>query len=563
MVLWGGLRPIPCRVILDCATLSTWIYGTRVHHRLVHPGTDSETAHDREEIKRRLLFSYAMVVLSCILTVVMAGNLTNRWTLTLPMVPYLLLQGMGRVLAADKIKNKGTNNWPWKRYMHALITLWSATCILLGALLCILFPAVELPPIRGPYNVGKVDLYLPMRIHIGGHGDVANTTSNATMGGDTTFRTENVWVRLLYPTRDPPLAVPYLTPATAIEYCYHSMKFGAPPPLKQFDWILHTWRLTERWERDGATLIETKEPLPVVVYSHGLGGHADIYSYQTHSLAAHGNVVLTISHSDGSGPIVLQPDGTKREYDYRPQQMQQEHGYNMEYIQVRRDQTEHRIEEVLAATRALHRWNEQDAPAELPPRMALSFKERLDLRRITLMGHSFGGATVLSAAHRYPDLFSTVLAHEPAIDWCHPSSVASLFAQSRIADLPSAYMYNTTRFGNPAHDGDDSLHRGADMLLLFSHEWVRQKWALTPLIQEMQQQQRLGSDQTIISFDFIPHMHHNEFSDTSMLMPTWLSRGIGITGSRNPIHTAKEVAQRSRQFLEQSRRRRQVEVPSP
>lgn len=392
--------------------------------------------------------------------------------------------------------------------LHWILSLLSFLCIVASLCLCILFPAVELPPIEGPYNVGKVDLFLPLA-KTGGH----------------------VWVRLLYPTLDTPLKLPYLTPETAVEYCFHSMKFGAPHPLNQFGWILHTWRLTERWERDGAALLDTVSKLPVVVYSHGLGGHADVYSYQTHTLAAQGNVVLTLTHTDGSSPVLQYPDGAKREYDYGPQQLEKEHGYTMQVIQMRRNQNEIRVQEVLAATKAIHRWNKEDIPTDVSGTVHLSLKGRLDLERTIFMGHSFGAASVLTAAHRHPELVHTVIAHEPALDWSHPSTVASLFAQSRIANLTKASLYRRDRFGDPSPD-DDSVHHSANVFFLFSHEWFKKGWAMIPLLLEMQEASRLGGHQTMIRVDYVEDAHHNEFSDTGKCkqeMSTDIFRIIRLT----------------------------------
>ena len=530
MVLWGGLRPIASRVFLDSLALGVWVYGARQQQQ------QQQQPHDNDNHQQAAVRSYLWILVSCIFTISTAGNLTNRWPLTLPMVPFLVLQGIRRVIPApppaprDDAKNKKKRKW--LHYVHMLLTTLSFVCILTAAALCILFPAVELPPTEGPYNVGKVDLFLPMP---------AAATSTY------------VWVRLLYPTIESPMPLPYLTPATATEYCYHSMNFGAPAPLNQFDWILHTWRLTERMERDGASLLDTAEPLPVIVYSHGLGGHADIYSYQTHRLAAQGNVVVTITHADGSSPALTQPDGSTREFDYEPHKYGRIHGWTGVFLEMRRNQTEVRVQELVAATQAIQRWNQQDIHADLPGATNLSLKGRLDVKHLTWMGHSFGGATVLSAAYRHPDMVQTVIAHDPAIDWANTSAMSSLFAHSRITNLTKASIYKAEILGEPRKD--DSIHRSANTLLLFSEDWVRKEWALTPLIQEMQEHKLLGSNETLFTYDFVPGMYHNEFSDTNMLTPTWLGRAVGMTGARNPIHTAKEAAEKTTSFLQQIRQK--------
>lgn len=528
MVLWGGLRPIASRAVIDGLTLAVWAAGTR----------------HVDQRRDAVVQSYLWILCACIVAIYTAGNLTNRWTLTLPMGPFLVLQGLRRLIPSDD-NDKKTKSLLC--YLRGFLTLLSWMCILAAIALCLLFPAVELPPVNGPYFVGKVDLFLPVN-------NLKLDSSNAA------HQSPAVWVRVLYPTLEPPVATPYLTPVTALDYCRHSMTMGAPPPLKALDWILHTWRLTNRWEREGAALMDArsnndsnKSLLPVVVYSHGLGGHADIYSFQTHSLAAAGNVVVSITHTDGSSPVVHQPNGGRLEFDYTPLELERTAGYNHQVIAMRRNQTEWRVQEVLAATHALRRWNDFDIHDDLPGAAAqLSFKGRLNLQQVTWMGHSFGGATVLTAAHRHADLVHTVVAHEPALDWAHPSTLASLFAQPRIANLTLASTYNYNLWGSPSPD-DDSLHQAANIMLLFSHQWVQKGWASTPLIQEMQQHGRLGSNQTRFHFDYVPDMHHNEFSDTGMLTPTWLARAVGLTGPRNPIDSARDVAQRTLAFLDSTR----------
>jgi platelet-activating factor acetylhydrolase len=299
--------------------------------------------------------------------------------------------------------------------------------------------------------------------------------------------------------------------------------------------------------------VDTKgELLPVIIYSHGLGGHADIYSYQTHTLAAQGYVVLTLTHADGSSPFLVYPDGTKREYDYEPQRLEKAHGYTPQVVQMRRNQTEIRVQEVLAAMEAIHRWNVEDVHADVSGTVRLSVKGRLDLKLTTLMGHSWGAATALTVAHRYPELVHTVIAHEPAIDWSHPKAVASLFAQSRIANLTMASLYRKDLFGNPSPD-DDSVHSSANIFFLFSHEWLRKGWAMIPLLLEMQEAKRLGGENTFMHVDSVEDAHHNEFSDTAMLTPVWLGRAIGLTGRRSPLLTAKDVAQKTQTFLQRIR----------
>jgi dienelactone hydrolase len=372
-MIWGGLRPILSRLIVDSLTLSGLVCATWTPHN--------------EKI------SLFVLVASCLLTVATAG-FTNRWPLTFPMIPFLALQGLRRMTAFSG---------PW---IAMGIAIFSTVLVLMGAALSVLFPAVELPPIDGPYNVGVVDFHLPV--------DMINykACDSASVHSST-----HVPVRLLYPTLDEPERLPHLNPHTALEFCRETMKLGAPLPLKQFGWMLHTWRLARLRAKRNACLVPAseQEQFPVVIFSHGLAGSSEIYSYQTMALAAHGNIVLSITHQDGSAPVVERSDGSLMTFDFEIGNFVKQ-GKSFEYAtRARRAKTEHRVRELLTSTEALLGMNEKDLMDV--HRLGLSLRGRLQTDHTFFMGHSFGGDTALTAAKRRPDLVKGVIAHEPAVDW--------------------------------------------------------------------------------------------------------------------------------------------------
>lgn len=177
--------------------------------------------------------------------------------------------------------------------------------------LSILFPAVELPPLDdATYQVGVVDFFLST--------DIQFTTQIADAQNVCPTEIDHVTIRVMYPssgklTKDgKPMTTktssPYLRPETAEAFCEETMKYGAPPPLQELPWMLHTWRLTQ------VDTIEHGKPLdgpfPLVIYSPGLGGSLEFYSYQTRSLASKGYIVVVVEHMDGSSAIVHRRDGT-------------------------------------------------------------------------------------------------------------------------------------------------------------------------------------------------------------------------------------------------------------
>jgi hypothetical protein len=250
-------------------------------------------------------------------------------------------------------------------WISRLIVGLSILLILVAAALSILFPALQLPlPVvakaqkeeeegEAPrYHVGIVDLFLP--VHQLFFDQYQET------GTREAFHQDHVTVRILYPTdnhrhhhhnhhnekndkkKGPPRSayyhpkpVPFLKPETATDFCQQTMKYGSPPPLKTLDWMLHNWRLgtlgptvyqnaplllrvnrededeeEEKNENDSSSL-SFSSGWPIIVYSHGLGGTAELYSYQTVALASAGFVVLVVEHADGSAAVIARKDGSK------------------------------------------------------------------------------------------------------------------------------------------------------------------------------------------------------------------------------------------------------------
>jgi pimeloyl-ACP methyl ester carboxylesterase len=566
-MLWGGLRPIPRQVALDAATLcglawAVWILPNNV-------GVDHTTRRNKANNSTKLLLA------SCLLTLAISG-LSNRWTLTLPMAPLLVLHFLHRLLllqaptlARNDEKAKPQRYSRSRRWLLGAFSALSFLCIAAGAALSVLFPAVELPPIKGPYNVGVIDFFIPIEIRVSETRNLTKveTDKESTCSAVITTMKQYIPARLLYPTSKGHSiggGIPYLNPSTAIDFCRHSMRFGAPDPLKRFDWILHTWRLTTLSVIPDAPILPDGELMPLVVYSHGLGGSIDLYSYQTMSLAAHGSVVVALTHTDGSAPVVPQPPGMEAlQHNHDVLELHHQ-GKTVEYVRARRAQTERRVQEFLGAAEFLHqimidfKGNGDELHPEyqqLAHRLR-PYLKRLQANHTFFMGHSFGGTTALSAAHRRPDLAKAIIAHEPAIDWAPDDCRRSLFADDRLEGLTRDYNGGTGGFETEIPKGQEianSIH-DLDILVLNSKEWMDKDWGAASLLNEMHRNGRLGKQNGVSSYGVVKDTTHNEFADTCMLTPLWLARPVGLTGPRNPIDTAVEIAERTRSFLEKSRK---------
>ena len=123
--------------------------------------------------------------------------------------------------------------------------------------------------------------------------------------------------RMLYPTNDGGGTVPYLDPNHASDICAELMKAAAPGLLKRLGFMLHTWRLARLGARRNAQPLRRAQGgrLPLAVFSHGLTGSSEVYSFQALSLAAEGFVVLMITHTDGSAALVKRRDSGSLAFD--------------------------------------------------------------------------------------------------------------------------------------------------------------------------------------------------------------------------------------------------------
>ena len=524
--MWGGLRPIPSRLALDIATIVslTFCAFTEPNH-----------------------FNHVLLGLAAFGTVTTAG-LTHRWTISFPLVPFLVLQTLRRLDLGPV-------------WVSIVIGTLSSLLILLSTALSILFPAVELQPVKGKYNVGIIDLHLPV--------DFSESKRRGSLLG--TQHQDEITARILYPTDEEPEDLPYLDPESAPLLCDELMKAGAPGPLKSLGWMLHTWRLTHIRAKRNAQPSNHLDQFPLAVYSHGLTGIAAIYSYQALNLAASGTVVLMVDHTDRSAVATRRRDSTHLLYDPRPVTDIYMNGKEVEYVRKRRAQTQHRVEECLSALSCLKSLNRRNIP-DLAS-VGVKFVGKLDTADVTLMGHSFGGCTVLSAAAQRPDLISAVVAHEPAIDWMPDAARRALFSADRMEQLETPYSGGTGGYedskGKNEEKKDDcqsavagdfssaqaSIH-DINMLYLYSDEWAQLGWGAFSLIKSMHAHGALGPKQGTTDVGVVQKAKHQEFSDSCMLTPIWLARATGLTGERNPHETAAEIGARTLEFLEATRKQR-------
>ena len=360
MVLWGGLRPILYHAVVDAISLSCFAWVC-----LTEPSVQSWT-----------IFGGAAGV-----AVAASGNLTNRWTVIFFLWPLLLLQTLRLIFRK--------RNFSYKKEIIRFFNVLSFLLVIMSSVVSVLFPAVELGNFHsfGDYNVGVVDVYLPINLNF--RSSIPGTEHV------TPNEQDHATIRILYPTHDEPISIPYLRPHTSEEYCEQNMKHSAPPPLRPFSWMIHNWRLVHLPGRHHAkpTIAAAADGrtedgdglLPIVFFSHGLGGSAEMYSYQTHALAKNGYLVIVIDHTDGSAPVVPRKDGTMllRNDTIIQHWLDGDKEY---YKLLRQTMTDYRAQELLSVVDSVVKLN-KDNLQELDE-VGLDFRNYLDTSNIHFVSGS-------------------------------------------------------------------------------------------------------------------------------------------------------------------------------
>eukprot|EP00091_Calanus_sinicus_P020084 TRINITY_DN5305_c0_g1_i3.p1 TRINITY_DN5305_c0_g1~~TRINITY_DN5305_c0_g1_i3.p1 ORF type:complete len:322 (-),score=119.96 TRINITY_DN5305_c0_g1_i3:360-1214(-) len=163
-------------------------------------------------------------------------------------------------------------------------------------------------------------------------------------------------------------------------------------------WSLVAKRLTIPIARSAPLEPHTGSGWPVVVFSHGIGCSRFTMSQLCYQLASMGVVVVSVEHRDGSGFGTHFKDGETIEEIPHLHVPVDGHEY-----EVRNRQVTHRCDEVLRAIDILDKINEGQTLSNViadHDHMDLSMlQSSMDLtNHLYLMGHSFGGATVLLAS---------------------------------------------------------------------------------------------------------------------------------------------------------------------
>ncbi|KYK58910.1 hypothetical protein DCS_00037 [Drechmeria coniospora] len=297
-----------------------------------------------------------------------------------------------------------------RRPVASLLLLVAAAYVLSCVLRRVPLLASPLPPYTGPHAVGSVDVEVPLptpRL-------ISHTTFDAT--GKPAFELESVLFTFYYPVDaavGPSLpARPWMPkPISLTAEGYAKFAHANIFLIRQL-FTLALWLIVGGItvpSRVDAPLLSSPEPLPVVVFSHGMASSRTDYTAYLGELASRGHVVAAVEHRDGSCPgtlVIVPGKQDRRLLHFSATELRSVPP--MDAQRLKAEQLAFREAEVFEVVRLLDTINAGNASdvaasnSRPEGRTLHAWTSRLDLTRLTLGGHSYGATLALQALARAP-----------------------------------------------------------------------------------------------------------------------------------------------------------------
>ncbi|XP_026690769.2 platelet-activating factor acetylhydrolase [Ciona intestinalis] len=344
-----------------------------------------------------------------------------------------------------------------------------------------------LPKPSGPYSVGCFDV--------------------STKCGE-----DRCLFRLYYPTKtqdatsnENPLWLP------CKEYANGFTSFVNIPSFSWlFGWFFSSSRIPVSWNGD-LQMPKSVEKLPVVLFSHGLGGIRTTYSNVCTDLASYGALVASIEHSDKSASatyyleekVDLESGDSEKVVEKKWLPFHKVSGGEPAEHEYRNKQVRHRAAECCKTLDILQLLNEGKLETVEGNEKLHQFKNALDLEKCAVLGHSFGGGTAV-AALSMDNRFKVGIGLD---SWMYPLDKTMY---TNINPVPFLFI-NTETFQWPSNV--------AKMRKLDSNTF------------------NIEAQREIITL--VGSCHHSQCDFPLLLRSHFFSKSIKISGTADPVGVAK------------------------
>eukprot|EP00743_Colponemidia_sp_Colp-15_P005641 GILK01006065.1.p1 GENE.GILK01006065.1~~GILK01006065.1.p1 ORF type:complete len:455 (-),score=64.98 GILK01006065.1:109-1473(-) len=285
---------------------------------------------------------------------------------------------------------------------------------LVSSVLAFLLPVPKFPKVTGPFRVGYKEFFLSGKIN-----------------GMTLQNNACVW----YPA-DVPKGSKYVKAKWLVDGHLTGQGYASygKVPLFLFN---HLIDVRMRAYLNAPLSSESLDFVPLV-FSHGMGGMRTAYTSICQELASYGYIVFVTEHNDGSAGVTRLPDGTVKFYTPPAS------ADTAEQKVFRNAQVKQRVAEVRLLLQYMDDCNRKGSSSE--------FSGKLQMDKVSIVGHSFGAATAIEAAFDEPR-FNTCTAMDP---WLFPISSKVMEEGLSVPLL----VINTDRFHWPTNL--EALHRLQD-----------------------------------------------------------------------------------------------------
>ncbi|CAK8691397.1 platelet-activating factor acetylhydrolase-like [Clavelina lepadiformis] len=231
-----------------------------------------------------------------------------------------------------------------------------------------------LPNATGPYHVGCTDIV-------------------------TKYGEDRCLFRWYYPTEDKPSHATSPLWLGDNRYAQGFTDFLKIPRLSWlFKWTFSKALIPVVWNGK-FHLPDEKRKLPVIIFSHGLGGNRLAYSGICLDLASQGALVASIEHADQSACTTFYyvKDDSEEKNLQKWIDFRHVASGSADEQSIRNEQVHHRADECVKLLDHIEEINSGTFHCISSGIDMSTFRDHVDLERCAIMGHSFGGATTITA----------------------------------------------------------------------------------------------------------------------------------------------------------------------
>ena len=354
---------------------------------------------------------------------------------------------------------------------------------------------------------------------------------------------------------------------------------------------------------------------PLVLFSHGLGGTLELYTELCSLLASYGYIVVALEHEDGSAAYAssstthysnsTRTSSTNRIPYQRPVPNAQQPYSRHKVLELRTPMLDHRVQElervynyfrfenttnshntgvglpnyenanddntetrrITTTTTTRNSTDNKDKKNTEDPaahrRLLQKIQAVMDPQDVHLLGHSFGGATVLLAAQHWRNTTTTRQRIVPTsilvLDaWCFALPDAVLNRGITTVTTNGNTTATTTTTTSVSTNGSRSNHPTAatapprpvsttKVISILSEDWAftnrEREQTLQflrncgPCRSSQEKEEETPTTENHVHSYYAQNSVHQSFSDTECYLPTFVSRKLHNRGPQEPRHT--------------------------